>query len=370
MLGLAGVAAFGITPETSLDAQSIRSISRALPVPAIAAIADAQSDRYWHDERMQRGDTIGSLLARASVVDPDAMEFLRTDPSARAALSIEPGRSLQVSTDDDGRLAALRLLAGNGEILSIERDASGFVARRDAPPDDTRLTLRAGRIESSLFAAADDAGLPDSVTLALADIFGGDIDFYHDLRGGDRFVVLYETRYVYGEPVGTGRVLAAAFENRGVVLHAYLWRATDGSEGYYDEDGHSSRKAFLRSPMEFSRITSGFTLGRFRPDPAHMDRAQRHRFRGTDGHSGARDGQWLRRSLPGEQNGYGNVVMIKHDGRYSTVYAHLVALCRRREERRAAFVRATRSVTSARPDGPPGRIFTTNCASTASRRIR
>lgn len=322
VLGFAGVAAFGITPETSLDSQSIRSISRPLPVPAIAAAVESPSDRYWREERVQRGDTIGSLLARASVSDPDAMEFLRTDPSARSLYQLRPGRALQVSTDDDGRLTGLRFLAGDGDMLSIARNGSGFVASHVAPPSDTRRTLRAGSIESSLFAAADAAGLPDSVTLALADIFGGDVDFYHDLRRGDRFVVLYETRYVDGEPAGTGRVLAAEFVNRGVALHAYFWQAPDGSEGYYDEDGHSSRKAFLRSPMEFSRITSGFTQSRFHPI-LHTWTAHR----GTD--FAAPMGTPVRVTadgtvqFAGQQNGYGNVIIVKHDERYSTVYAHL-----------------------------------------------
>jgi murein DD-endopeptidase MepM/ murein hydrolase activator NlpD len=150
-------------------------------------------------------------------------------------------------------------------MLSIGRAASGFVAQREKPADDVRLTLRAGEIETSLFAAADDAGLPDAITLSLADVFGGDIDFYHDLRRGDRFIVLYETRYVDGEPNGTGRIVAAEFLIRGVAYHAFLWPAADGSDGYYDESGRSSRKAFLRSPMEFSRITSGFTQARLHP---------------------------------------------------------------------------------------------------------
>jgi murein DD-endopeptidase MepM/ murein hydrolase activator NlpD len=322
VLGLAGVAAFGITPETSLDSQSIRSISRPLPVPAIAAAVESPPDRYWRGERVQRGDTIGSLLARASVSDPDAMEFLRTDPSARSLYQLRPGRALQVSTDDDGRLTGLRFLASDGDVVSVARNGGEFVASHVAPPADTRLALRAGSIESSLFAAADDAGLPDSVTLALADIFGGDIDFYHDLRRGDRFVVLYETRYVDGEPAGTGRVVAAEFVNRGAALHAYFWQAPDGSAGYYDEDGRSSRKAFLRSPMEFSRITSGFTQSRFHPI---LHTWTSHR--GTD--FAAPMGTPVRVTadgavqFAGQQNGYGNVIIVKHDERYSTVYAHL-----------------------------------------------
>jgi murein DD-endopeptidase MepM/ murein hydrolase activator NlpD len=321
VLGLAGVAAFGITPDTSLDTLSVRSITRALPLPAIENTA-AGDALYWREERVQRGDTIGSLLARASVVDADAANFLRTDAAARALYQLRPGRPLQVATDDDGRLTGLRFLAGDGQLLAISRAGSSFVAKREVPADDTRLTLRAGEIRSSLFAAADDAGLPDSVTLALADIFGGEIDFYHDLHRGDRFVVLYETRYVDGEPAGTGRVLAAQFENGGVAFRAFLWRAPDGTEGYYNEQGRNSRNAFLRSPMEFSRVTSGFTSARFDPI-LHLMRAHN----GID--FAAPVGTPVRATADGEvtfvgqQTGYGDVVMIKHDGRYSTVYAHL-----------------------------------------------
>lgn len=321
VLGLAGVAAFGITPDTSLDTRSVRSISRSLPLPNLAS-READQEHFWREERVQRGDTIGSLLARASVVDADAMDFLRSDPTARALYQLRPGRPLQVATDEEGRLTGLRFLAGDGELLSIARAAKGFTATREAPPNDTRLTLRAGEIESSLFAAADDAGLPDSVTLALADIFGGDIDFYHDLRRGDRFAVLYETRYVDGEPAGTGRILAAEFESGGTTLRAFLWRAPDGSEGYYNADGRNSRNAFLRSPMEFSRVTSGFTLARLNP-VLHTMRAHK----GTD--FAAPIGTPVRATadgvvtFEGEQTGYGNVIILKHDGRYSTVYAHL-----------------------------------------------
>ena len=321
VLCFAGVAAFGITPDTALDTVAVRHVSRALPVPALA-LSDAADDHYWREERVQRGDTIGSLLARAAVDDSEAMEFLRTDPSARALYQLRPGRALKVATHDDGRLAGLRFLAGNGEILSVGRSANGFTTNREAAPADTRVTMRAGEIQTSLFAAADDADLPDAITLALADVFEGDIDFYHDLRRGDRFIVLYETRYVDGEPAGTGRILAAEFVNRGVALHAFLWQAPDGSEGYYDETGRSSRKSFLRSPMEFSRITSGFTQARFHPI-LHTMRAHR----GTD--FAAPMGTPVRATadgvvtVAGEQNGYGNVVILQHDGRYSTVYAHL-----------------------------------------------
>jgi murein DD-endopeptidase MepM/ murein hydrolase activator NlpD len=256
------------------------------------------------------------------VDDPEAVTFLRNDSSARALYQLRPGSALRVATSEDGRLTALRFMTPNGELLTIGRTASGFVAEREAPQGDVRVTMRMGEIQSSLFAAADDAGLPDSITLALADVFAGDIDFYHDLRRGDRFIVLYETRYVDGQPAGVGRILAAEFVNRGIAVHAFLWRQPDGTEGYYDETGRSSRKAFLRSPMEFSRITSGFTQARFHPVLHTMRAHQGTDFaapEGTPVHVTA-DGVVM---TAGEMNGYGNVVMIKHDGRYSTVYAHL-----------------------------------------------
>jgi murein DD-endopeptidase MepM/ murein hydrolase activator NlpD len=247
---------------------------------------------------------------------------VRTNAAARPLYQLRPGRAVRVATDEDGQLLALRFLAGNGELLEITRHDDSFRAASAPPMAETRVTLRAGEIRSSLFGAADEIGLPDAITMALADIFGGDIDFHHDLRQGDRFIVVYETRYVDGEPIGTGRVMAAEFVNRGATFRAFLWRAPDGSEGYYTDDGRSTKKAFLRSPMEFSRVTSGFTLARFHPI---LQEWRAHR--GID--FGAPTGTPVRATadgvvtLAGRQGGYGNVVMLKHSGPYSTVYAHL-----------------------------------------------
>jgi murein DD-endopeptidase MepM/ murein hydrolase activator NlpD len=214
------------------------------------------------------------------------------------------------------------MLTADGDRLVVERNGDAFAARRETAAADVRLTAAAGTIDASLFGAADAAGLPDAITLGLADVFGGDIDFYHDLRRGDRFAVVYETRFVDGEPVGTGRVLAAEFVNQGRTLRAFLWRAPDGRDAYYDESGRSSQKAFLRSPMELSRITSGFTQARFHPI---LQTWRAHR--GTD--FAAPLGTPVRATadgavaLAGTQNGYGNVVVLRHDGAYTTLYAHL-----------------------------------------------
>ncbi|HEY3180539.1 MAG TPA: peptidoglycan DD-metalloendopeptidase family protein [Casimicrobiaceae bacterium] len=320
-LGFSGVAAFGFAPDTTLETVVTHRVVRALAAPA-PLVEDDDGGVFWREERVQRGDTIGSLLARAAVDDLDALTFMRVNASARPLYQLRPGRSVRVATDEEGRLIALRFITGSGDLLEIARQGDTFAARSAPPTMETRLTLRGGEIRSSLFNAADDLGLPDAVTLALSDVFAGYIDFYHDLRQGDRFSVLYEARYVDGEAVDVGRIVAAEFINHGTVHRAFLWQAPDGSEGYYAEDGTSTRKAFLLSPMEFSRITSGFTAARFNPVLQTMRAHRGIDFAAPTGTPIRATGEGVV-MFAGEQNGYGNVIMIQHAGMYSTVYAHL-----------------------------------------------
>lgn len=322
VLALTGVAAFGIAPDTTLDLRPGRVVERPLPLPDDAEPVAPATGPYWREERVRRGDTIGSLLARAGVDDPAAMVFLRTNPSARPLYQLKPGRPMQVATDAAGALVALRFLTGEGERLTVARESGALVATLGPAGETLRTTLKSGEIEVSLFAAADAIGLPDAITIALAELFAGDIDFLQDLRAGDRFSVLYETRYVDGEPVGTGRIVAAEFFNRGSRLTAFLWKDADGQDAWYTHDGRSTRRAFLRSPMEFSRMTSGFSLARFHPI---LQTWRAHR--GVD--YGAPVGTPVRATadgvvaLAGVRGGYGNVVIVRHTGVYSTLYAHL-----------------------------------------------
>jgi murein DD-endopeptidase MepM/ murein hydrolase activator NlpD len=321
VLALTAVAASGIAPDTTLELPPLRTVERTLPLPEFVAAHEGDAP-YWREERVQRGDTIGSLLARAGVDDPRAIAFMRTDLRARALYQLRPGQPVRIATDESGRLAALRFMTGSGELLAVEREGDAFDASFEAADGTVRLTLKSGVITSSLFGAADAIGLPDAVTVALADLFGGDIDFLQDLRRGDRFAVLYETRYVEGEPVGVGRIVAAEFENRGERHTAFHWHDGEGGDAWYTADGRSTRKAFLRSPMEFSRMTSGFTLARLHPI-----------FQTLRAHKGvdyaAPVGTPVRATadgvvqVAGVQGGYGNVVVLRHTGAYSTLYAHL-----------------------------------------------
>jgi murein DD-endopeptidase MepM/ murein hydrolase activator NlpD len=319
-MGVGVVAAFGFAPESALPADPPQLIVRDLPLPLLAALPSG--DGYWREERIQRGDTLGSVLSRLGVQDPAAQLFLRTDPRARTLYQLRPGKPVRVKADGDGRLVSLRYLAQGGELLDVSRDRDAFVVQLGAPQADLRLELRAGEIRSSLFAASDAVGLPDAITMQLANIFSGDIDFYHDLRRGDRFTVVYEMRELDGAAVGAGRIIAAEFVNKGITFRAFLWRERDGTEAYYAEDGKSLRKAFMRSPVEFTRITSGFSLARFHP---FLQTWRAHK--GVD--FAAPTGTPVRASgdgkvaFAGHQNGYGNVVSLQHSGAYSTLYAHL-----------------------------------------------
>jgi murein DD-endopeptidase MepM/ murein hydrolase activator NlpD len=315
------VAAFGLAPGTVLETIPTRTVVRELPIPALAA-DPAADPAYWREGRIRRGDTIGSVLARLGVEDADAMTFLRTDPAARALYQLRPGRALSVATDDAGRLVNLHFVTGAGDLLTIARDGERFAASRAPAPVEVRWSMASGEIRTSLFGAADAAGLPDAVTLQLADVFAGDIDFYKDLQRGDRFAVVYEVRYIDGEAVGPGRIVAAEFVNRGKPFRAFLWRGTDGAEGYYAEDGAALRKAFLRSPMEFSRITSGFSNARFHPI-LQTWRAHRGVDYAAPIGTPVRATGNARVAFAGTQNGYGKVVQLQHAGAFSTVYAHL-----------------------------------------------
>ena len=264
------------------------------------------------------------MLARLGIDDAEALAFLRTDAAARRIYQLGSGQPLRAEVDADGRLIALRFVSVLGELVSVVRDANGLKASMSAAPTDVQWKMTSGEIRSSLFDAADAANLPDGVTLQLVDIFAGDFDVYHDLKRGDRFAVVYEMHFRDGEEVATGRIIAAEFTNRGKTFRAFLWRDASGSEGYYTEDGAARRAAFLRSPVEFSRVTSGFSNARFHPI---LQEWRAHK--GVDYAAPAEypvrvvgDGKII---FAGVQSGYGNVVEVQHHGAFSTVYAHLSA---------------------------------------------
>ncbi len=319
LLGMA--VAFGIAPATDPRPVELQTVIEQLDLPQAASLDEGETT-FWRQTRIQRGDTLGSLLERLEVDDAAAFAFLRSTPDARTLSQLVPGRSVHARTDAEGRLLALRYVAPDQTLLSVERRGDRFEAREGQAPVEVRLTMKSGEIRSSLFGATDAAGVPDAVAVQMAEIFSSDIDFHLDIRKGDRFAVVYETILSEGEPVRSGRVLAAEFVNAGKTYQAVYFRDREGREGYYTPDGKSLRKAFLRSPLEFSRVTSGFSLARFHPV---LKTWRAHK--GVD--YGAPSGTPVRAvadgsvAFAGRQGGYGNLIVLQHRGNISTAYGHL-----------------------------------------------
>lgn len=300
-----------VAKTARLEPLEIRVQETLLPAPTT----------YIRAERFERGDTLGSLLARLSIGRTDAQLLLRR----REARLLRPGTivtaEIRAGGENEGELVWLEFLASREALVRIERVGEGLAASERRPAIATRSELKSAVVQSSLFAASDAAGIPDAVSIQLADVFGGDIDFHRELRAGDRFSVLYEMLDFDGRPPRAGRVIAAEFVNQGKTFRAVRY-----ADGYYAPGGKNLRKAFLRSPLELSRVSSGFGMRK------HPFLQSWRAHQGVD--YAARSGTRVRAvsdgvvEFAGRNGGYGNVVVLRHQGRYSTLYAHLSGFSR------------------------------------------
>ena len=313
------VAAFGTVQDT-LEPVFARTIIEPLALPA-----DAQdsitNEVFFREDRFQRGDTISALLEKLEVDDQQAEMLLRSSAAMRPFRLLRPGMTVQARTAEDGSLLSMWFIGGRDQLISIDRSGEGFTTS-EQPADLTRqIRMKSGDIKSSLFAATDDAGLSDSVAAQIADIFAGDIDFHRDLRRGDKFAVVFEIFNHLGRPVKSGRVLAAEFINQKKSYRAVWFQDAEGHGGYYTPEGKSMRKAFLRSPLEFSRVTSGFSM-RYHPI---LKEWRAHR--GID--YGAPTGTRVKATSNGKveflgrRGGYGKLIVLRHAAGVTTVYGHL-----------------------------------------------
>jgi murein DD-endopeptidase MepM/ murein hydrolase activator NlpD len=305
------VAAFAtMAPQDVAAKLTPTALVETLPIPAEALLPPPES--YIREERFQRGDTISAFLARLGIAPAHVEKLARV----RMLHTLRPGVHVGAEVSADGTPLSLNFLNGRDTLVQITREAEGYRVGEERASFETRVVMRSGVVRSSLFAAADAAGIPDSVAMQLADVFGGDVDFHRDLRNGDRFAVVYELHSLLGRPVRAGRVLAAEFVSQG-----RTYRAVHYGNGFYADDGKNLRKAFLRSPLEFSRVSSGFGM---RNHPIHRTwRAHK----GID--YAAPVGTRVRAvgdgvvEFAGIKGGYGKVVILRHHGQYTTVYAHL-----------------------------------------------
>lgn len=310
------VTAFGLMPQSDLGLASTRVAIEEITLPKAAPNVNTIAS-FWRNERVQRGDTVVELLRRLNVEDAAASAWLRTAPEAESFRKLAVGREAQAETNAAGGLIALRYLGDDGAQIVIEKQGDGYATRTLPAQLEKRLFVRTGEISTNLYAATDAAGMPEAAANQLAEIFSGDIDFHHDLRKGDKFTVMYEMIYSNGTLVNTGRIQAAEFINQG-----QTYRAIHFQDDYYTAEGKSVRKAFLRSPIAFSRVSSGFTKSRFHPV---LNQWRSHKgvdFAAPIGTKVKATSDGVISSF-GKQGGYGNVIMINHQGRFTTVYGHL-----------------------------------------------
>ncbi len=291
----------------------------------------------YRSDNTRSNDTADSLLRRLGVLDAAAAQFIKSDALARHALLGRAGRGVTAQVDNNNALTQLSARwmpddSATFQRLVIERKNGQLTSRMESAPLQNSMRLASGTIKSSLFAATDEARIPDAVAVQLAEIFSGDIDFYRALRKGDRFSVVYESLEADGEPLRSGRVLSADFVNNGKTFSAVWFQEPNQAKGaYYTLDGSSLRKAFLASPLEFSRVTSGFG-GRMHPI------AKQFRMHtGVD--YAAPTGTPIRSvgdgvvEFSGVQRGYGNVVEIMHRDGKSTLFAHMSRIDVRKGQR-------------------------------------
>ena len=348
--GAYAVASFAPDPA-ALPVREVLEQVQALPI-IVPADLDLQALQLFRSDITRSTDTADTLLKRLGVDDATAAAFVRSDATARQALLGRSGRNVTVETSERNSLLKLSVrwsgdTEGKFNRLVLEKTAQGFVSRLESAPLTATSRLASGTIQSSLFAATDDAKIPDAISTQVAEIFAGDIDFHRALRKGDRFSVVYESLEGDGEALSTGRVLSAEFINNGKTFQAMWFQepvagaaatasaantaaSTRNKGGYYTLDGQSLRRAFLASPMEFSRVTSGFKM-RMHPILKVMRAHQ-----GVD--YGAPTGTAVRSvgdgvvDFAGVQNGYGNVIILQHRNNLKTVYAHLSRINVRRGE--------------------------------------
>lgn len=332
-----GVTAFGVVPlapdAADLPVRQVLESVQTLPLQVqLDALADHRFKLFRTD--ITRGnDTADTLLKRLNITDPAAAAFLRKDANARLALAGRPGKTITAEASDKQELTKLstRWPSDDESLfkrLVIERTGQSFVSRVEIAPYVANARLASGSIQTSLFAATDEARIPDAVAVQMAEMFSSDIDFRRALRKGDRFNVVFEALEADGEPLRTGRVLSAEFVNAGKV-HQAMWFQPAGQDangaaykgGYYSLEGKSLRRAYLGSPLEFTRISSGFSM-RFHPILQKWRAHLGTDFAAPTGTPARTVGDGVV-SFAGSQTGYGNVVFVKHRNGHETVYAHL-----------------------------------------------
>ena len=308
-----GLSAQPIQEIFSIDTRLVNDENSPLPEPVIPI--------SWSEQSVSSGDNLSSLFQRAGLSALDVYK-VSSSKQGKSLLNLYPGELLRFGVDPEGNLQEMHYQKSPLESFVFTADDRGYQSQHRLREPEILTSYREGIIEESLYLAGKKAELPDKIVMELANIFGWDIDFVFDIRSGDSFALLFEERYIDGRQLGAGNILAASFSNRGKTYSAVRFKDSRGNSSYYTPEGLSMRKAFLRTPLDIFRISSGFNLRR--KHPIHK-KIKAHRGvdyaapRGTPVYA-AGDGKVIK---AGYSKANGNYVFIQHGQTYTTKYLHL-----------------------------------------------
>ena len=292
-----------------------------------AAAADSVVAAPAHRVTVSSGDSLYLIFKRLGLPQRDLALMTESKPLAKKLARISPRQEIELYVDTESRLVRLVHRLDRIRSLHVYRDGNAFTFEEVVEPPEVSVATAAGVIDSSLFEAGQHAGLSDNVIMQMAEIFGWDVDFALDIRAGDRFALVFEEQFKDGEKIGEGPIVAAEFTNRGRRIRAVRYVDPAGRSDYFSPDGRSMRKAFLRTPVNFTRISSRFSFSRRHPI-LHKMRAHRGvdyaAPRGTAVKASG-DGRVV---FAGRNGGYGRTVILEHGSVYTTLYAHLSRISR------------------------------------------
>ena len=303
-------------PDNAASTLDIATIAES-DTPATAS----RMDHAWVNVTVAPGDNLSLIFSRLKLSSTDLHQIIGLGKATSSLKDLRPGQTLRFRLHDTS-IAEMVFEVDQLNSLSVERNGTGFIARVDSIEPDIKVTAATTTISQSLFVDGQKVGLSDAVIMKLIDIFGWDIDFALDLQPNAHFSVIYEEIYKGQQLVKQDRILAAEFVNQGKRMRAVLYTSADGRSSYYSDKGEAMHKTFLRTPVKFTRISSGFTLARRHPI---LNTIRAHR--GVD--YAAPIGTPVRATADGRilavgiGAGYGNLVEIRHGDIYSTLYGHL-----------------------------------------------
>ncbi len=298
--------------ETIADAPEA---STPAPIPSMSPT--------WESRTIRSGDSLANIFKEWKLSSSTLHKIVNSSKLAKTLADIHPGETLKLLRDDDDSLLELMVVRSPTESLLISKTENGYESEKIIRDVDIQLAYSEGQINSSLFVDGQNAGLTDAQIMEMAGIFGWDIDFALELRKGDSFKLLYEEHFLDGNKLRNGPILMAEFNNDGKLFKAVRYQTPDGNTSYYDpDDGRNKKRAFIRTPVKFARISSRFTNGRFHPV---LKKWRAHRGVDYAAPTGtpikaAGNGKVIFR---GTKGGYGKTVIIQHGTKYTTLYAHL-----------------------------------------------